>query len=120
MDKLDVLWKDEINDSNYPAAQSYLSLILSFGDAAHVVSRLKNEPYVYFAAKDIIRASGKLLLPKDNYHVKKNLEKIFGKKRISPVLLHRFSGRLEIADGYHRCCAIYHHNEDALIKCKIY
>ena len=40
---------------------------------------------------------------------------------LSPLLLVRDAdaGRLIIADGYHRLCAVYSIHEDALIPCKI-
>lgn len=42
-------------------------------------------------------------------------------KPLSPLLLLRDqqNGKVVIADGYHRLCAIYALNEDALIPCKI-
>ena len=40
---------------------------------------------------------------------------------MSPLLLVRDSanGRLIIADGYHRMCAVYSFDEDAVVPCKI-
>ena len=40
---------------------------------------------------------------------------------LSPLLLVRNSpnGKVIIADGYHRLCAVYFTDEDALIPCKI-
>jgi hypothetical protein len=40
---------------------------------------------------------------------------------LSPLLLVRATGNQEviIADGYHRICAVYSFDEDALIPCKI-
>jgi hypothetical protein len=40
---------------------------------------------------------------------------------LSPILLVRSSanGKVIIADGYHRLCAVYSFNEDAIIPCKI-
>jgi hypothetical protein len=40
---------------------------------------------------------------------------------MSPLLLVRdqANGKLTIADGYHRLCAVYGFDEDALIPCKI-
>ncbi len=42
-------------------------------------------------------------------------------KSLSPLLLVRDQaiGKVVIADGYHRLCAIYQFNEDELIYCKI-
>ena len=42
-------------------------------------------------------------------------------EKISPLLLVRdkTGGRVIIADGYHRLCAVYTFDEDAMIPCKI-
>ena len=40
-------------------------------------------------------------------------------KALSPILLVRQSGKVVIADGYHRLCAVYGFDEDAPIPCKI-
>jgi hypothetical protein len=42
-------------------------------------------------------------------------------EKLSPLLLYRGqrNGKLVIADGYHRLCAVYHFDEDAMIPCKI-
>jgi hypothetical protein len=76
---------------------------------------------VAFKAKDIFRASGLSLLGISNAHVAKDQRKIESEKALSPLLLVRDSsnGRVIIADGYHRLCAIYSYDEDALIQCKI-
>ena len=62
------------------------------------------------------------LLGEENSHVKKNIKKIEDGTKLSPILLIRDSinGKVVIADGYHRLCAVYIFNEDALIPCKIY
>jgi hypothetical protein len=56
-----------------------------------------------------------------NSHVKKNNQKILDAKPLSPVLLvrDRDNGKVIIADGYHRMCAVYGFDEDADIPCKI-
>ena len=74
-------------------------------------------------AKDILRASRLPLLPSDERHVAEDLKKIRKGKALSPVIL--IQGDLTrgrppiIADGYHRMCAVYSIDEDALIPCKI-
>lgn len=51
----------------------------------------------------------------------KDRKKILEGKSLSPLLLLRDqqNGKVVIAEGYHRRCAIYAFNEDALIQCKI-
>ncbi len=54
-------------------------------------------------------------------HVEKDRKKIQKGIGLSPLLLVRDeqNGKVVIADGYHRLCAIYGFNEDAWIHCKI-
>jgi hypothetical protein len=56
-----------------------------------------------------------------NSHVEHDRQKIAKRTPFSPLLLVRDAdaGRLIIADGYHRLCAVYSIHEDALIPCKI-
>jgi disulfide oxidoreductase YuzD len=74
-----------------------------------------------FKAKDIFRASGLSLLGISNSHVKKDRQKIQSAEDLSPLLLIRDSvnGKVVLADGYHRLCAVYSYDEDAVIPCKI-
>jgi hypothetical protein len=52
-------WKDEPEAEDYPAAQSYLSLLVGAETAAKLVKPLRKEKgLASFAAKDILRASG--------------------------------------------------------------
>ena len=83
--------------------------------------KLKQAPISKFKAKDIFRASGLSLLGIGNTHVQKDQEKIKAGREISPLLLIRDSanGKVIIADGYHRLCAVYSYDEDATIPCKI-
>ena len=74
-----------------------------------------------FAAKDIFRASELPLLGPTNSHVRKNQKKLAAGKKLSPLLLVRDTvhGKLIIADGYHRMCAVYSFDEDTVVPCKI-
>ncbi len=116
-----IQWLSEPEDHDYPAAQSYLSLLFDDAATAAWVKRLKRAPIVNFKAKDIFRASGLSLLGVSNSHVEKDRAKILERNKISPLLLVRAGdhGRVIIADGYHRLCAVYSFDEDALIPCKI-
>lgn len=119
---LKINWFKEPEDHNYPAAISYLSLIYDSKKSENLTSELKKSKIVSFKSKDIFRASGLSLLGISNTHVKKNITKIEDGKSLSPILLIRDSvnGKVIIADGYHRLCAVYIFDEDALIPCKIY
>lgn len=114
-------WLKEPEEHDYPAAQSYLSLTMDEALAARLVKKLRAAPITKFKAKDIFRASGLPLLGVENSHVKKDQKKILDGERVSPLLLVRRTelGRVIIADGYHRLCAVYSMDEDVLIPCKI-
>lgn len=116
-----IRWEKKPEKHDYPAAVSYLSLIYPVGDAKLTVRKLLKAEITKFKAKDIFRASQLSLLGISNYHVEKNVKKIQNKEKMVPILLIRDSinGKVVIADGYHRLCAVYHVDEDAMIPCKI-
>ena len=114
-------WLGQPEDHDYPAALSYLNLIYDGKTAARLLAALKKAPVTQFKAKDIFRASSQSLLGTSNSHVEKNRQKIVAGDSLSPVLLVRDTalGKVVIADGYHRVCAVYTFDEDASIPCKI-
>jgi disulfide oxidoreductase YuzD len=116
-----IKWLAEVEPHNYPAAESYLGLLFAEEKVAALVAKLKNAAIVQFKAKDIFRASQLSLLGVSNSHIEKDREKIEEGKSLSPLLLVRdeVNGKVIIADGYHRLCAIYQFDEDVLIHCKI-
>ncbi|TMI83268.1 MAG: hypothetical protein E6H10_08155 [Bacteroidetes bacterium] len=118
---LTIKWLEEPEDHNYPAALSYLSLIYDEGTAAKMVDDLKATSVSQFKAKDIFRSSSLSLLGVSNFHVNKDRKKIKKGTSLSPILLVRdtSNGKVIIADGYHRMCAVYSFDEDAVIPCKI-
>jgi len=118
--KIEIKWLDEPEDHDFPSALSYLSLLYDEKTVSSYVDKLKQAPVSKFKAKDIFRASCLSLLGVSNIHVEKDKEKIQS-GRLSPLLLIRDSinGKVVIADGYHRLCAVYSYNEDAVIPCKI-
>ena len=119
--KVKIRWRTEPEDNNYPAAESYLSLLYDEQTTGKLVKRLERAPLSEFKAKDIFRASGLSLLGISNSHVERDRKKILDGRKLSPLLLVRDgrNGRVVIADGYHRLCSVYVFDEDALIPCKI-
>jgi len=116
-----IKWLNESEEHDYPAALSYLSLLYPEKIAEEHVAKLKRARISQFKAKDIFRASRLPLLGLNNFHVKQDKKKIESRERLSPLLLVRKSGgsTVIIADGYHRLCAVYAFDEDAVIPCKI-
>ena len=117
----EIKWLAELEDHDYPAAVSYLSLLYDEASAEKYVDQLRKAPMSKFKAKDIFRASGLSLLGISNSHVEHDRKKILAGQSLSPLLLVRATSnqKVIIADGYHRMCAVYSFDEDALIPCKI-
>ena len=116
-------WLPEPEPHDYPAAASYLSLLMSGDRIATITAEWRAGEVVTYKAKDLLRAARLSLLPRDNPHVASDLKKIEGKVPLSPVLLVRGDAThgiaMEIADGYHRVCASYLSDENTDIPCLI-
>ncbi len=117
----EIKWLPEPEEKDYPAAESYLSLTYDTQQVEKLVAKLRKQPISKFKAKDIFRASNLSLLGVSNSHVEKDRKKIQDGKQLSPIILVRDqqNGKVIIADGYHRLCAVYSFNEDECIPCKI-
>jgi hypothetical protein len=112
-------WKDEPEAQDFPAAESYLSLLIGPAEAAERVEALRTEQtFRQFAAKDILRAAGLPLLGPDDSEVAADLDKVKMGKKLSPILL-VYGIPLWVADGYHRVCASYHLGEKTPVPCRI-
>lgn len=112
-------WKHAPEDRDYPAAQSYLSLLVGDDAAAKLVKSLKkSDGIVLYAAKDLLRASCLPLLGTDDSEVAADLKKIKSGTKLSPVLLVQ-GEPLWVADGYHRICVSYHVDEKAEVPCRV-
>ncbi len=120
-DNPEIKWLPEPEDKDYPAAQSYLGLLHTETETIGLVKKLRDAKVIQFKAKDIFRASGLSLLGISNSHITKDQQKIKDGKALSPLLLVRDpqNGKVVIADGYHRLCAVYTFDEDEMVPCKI-
>ena len=116
-----IKWIDAPEDCDYLAACSYLRLTHRITEVKEIIANLRRAEMDEFKVKDIFRASELPMLDKENAHVKKEADKIEEGKGIAPILLYRDTGmgRLVVLDGYHRLCAVYLLDTDALIPCKI-
>jgi len=116
-----IKWSKQPDKEEYTAAETYLSLVFFEKEAKKLVKKLKKAKTAKYHVKDILRASALPLLPPGDSLVKEAHEKILAGKRISPLLLTRHvpTGRMIVADGYHRLCAVYSINEDAEFPCRI-
>lgn len=116
-----IKWLGNPEEHDYPAAESYLSLIYDAKTSNSLTQQLRLASMASYKSKDIFRASNLPLLGVSNFHVKKNQKKILDGESLSPLLLVRDkdNGKVIVADGYHRMCSVYGFNEDAVIPCKI-
>ena len=119
----EVLWGEEPDEHDYPAAADYLALLAPAAQISEIVAALKQAPIVHKKAKDLLRASCLALLPKDNPHVQRDLKKIKKGTALSPILAVRgelnTGVAMQIADGYHRVCASYYTDENTDIPVRI-
>lgn len=120
---IQVKWKAEPDEHDYPAAADYLEMLAEPKVIETVVEELRQVKLAHKKAKDILRASGLELAPASNPYVRRDLEKIVAGKALSPILLVRGDFRkgvpAVIADGYHRVCAIHYADENIQIPVKI-
>lgn len=116
-----IKWAKSPGANNYPAALAYLSLLFDEKTASRHVRKLRRVVNSAFKAKDIFRASGLSLLGVSNSHVGRDKQKIKAGQALSPILMVRDAAtrRVIVADGYHRLCAVYAYDEDAVIPCRI-
>jgi len=114
-------WLPKVEEHDFAAAASYLALVHPQAQCKTLVAALRAAELVQFRAKDIFRASGLSLLGISNSHVEKDRAQIDKGEALSPLLLVRDekNGKVIVADGYHRLCAVYRVDEDAWIPCKI-
>ncbi|HEX3024430.1 MAG TPA: hypothetical protein VHP12_04400 [Chitinophagaceae bacterium] len=120
-EKIKIKWLTKAEEHDYPAAASYLQLLINEKKVNEIIKQLKATKVISFKAKDIFRASGLSLLGVSNLHVENDRKKIKKQIPLSPILLVRSfdNNKVIIADGYHRLCAVYSFDEDASIPCKI-
>lgn len=115
----DERWKKTPDAEDFPAAESYLSLLVGQPTAAKLAKALRKEKHLqHFAAKDILRAARLPLLAVDDTEVAADLRKVKAGTRLSPILLVE-GDPLWVADGYHRVCASYYLDEKAEVPCRI-
>ena len=123
MTKQSTIWKHSPDPKDFAAAEAYLTLLCSSQRAKAIVRQLRRGRTREYEAKDLLRASGLPLLPREESHVESDLKRAHKGKLLTPVLIIQGDlalGRLlVIADGYHRVCAVYYYDEDAPIACRM-
>lgn len=113
------IWLAEPQKHDFPAALDYLDLLFPLVEVKQMVKKLKKATTIKKKAKDILRASGMSLLPKDDYSVQAKIQEVKKGIKLSPILLVRKDEKLIIADGYHRICAAYYLSEVLEVPCRL-
>ena len=116
-----IQWLSDVSKHDFAAAASFLGLLHRDEVVRKMMKKLRKARTTEFQAKDNFRASQLSLLGATNAHVESDRMRIREGKGLSPVLLVRDepNGKVVIADGYHRLCAVYQFDEDSVIRCKI-
>jgi hypothetical protein len=123
MPKEQLQWRKTPEKRDYDAATTFLTLLFRTARANALVRAMRRKPITQRSAKDLLRASGLPLLPRNAASVKEDLKKISKGKPLAPVLL--VCGDMSkgipllVADGYHRICAVCHYDEFAPIACQM-
>lgn len=108
-------WKKDVAEHDYAAASSYLSIRFGERRAGQVAAELRKLPVISRRANDILRATGRDPLPLSDPGVLKDLQKVLGGEKLSPVLV----AEGDIADGYHRVSLAYALDPYAAIPLKL-
>lgn len=96
-------WKKDVDHHDYAAASSYLSIRFGESRAEQVAGDLRKLPVITRRANDILRATGRAPLPLSDPGVLKDLKKVLGGEKLSPILV----AEGDVADGYHRLSLAY-------------
>ena len=119
--KMKISWLAELAENDYSAAEAYLQLMTDKKKAHSLTKKLKRTRLSEYFAKDILRASETPMAEVQAFDWVKQNNEINAGTPLSPILLVRdVSGRrLIVADGFHRLCAVFAVDQEALIPCKL-
>jgi len=96
-------WKKDVDNHDYAAASSYLSIRFGESRAQQVAEELQKLPVITRRANDVLRATGRVPLPLSDPGVLKDLKKVLAGDKLSPILV----AQGDVADGYHRLSLAY-------------
>ena len=108
-------WKKDVDEHDYTAASSYLSIRYGESKAEKVAAELRKLPVISRRANDILRATGRTPLPLSDPGVLKDLKKVLSGEKLSPILV----AEADIADGYHRISLAYALDPYAVVPLKL-
>jgi hypothetical protein len=108
-------WKKDVDQHDYAAASSYLSIRFGESQAEKVAAELRKLPVITRRANDILRATGRVPLPLSDPGVMKDLKKVLSGEKLSPILV----AEADVADGYHRLSLAYALDPYAVVPLKL-
>jgi hypothetical protein len=116
-----IRWLKNPEKKTYPTARKYLSLTLGSKQARQLVVKLRNAKVKKIAARDLLRASRTPMSEVRAFDWKNQVKDIKKGRHFSPILLvcATRGGELLIADGFHRLCAAFSRDQDAVVRFKI-
>jgi hypothetical protein len=114
-------WRKRPKKKDYPAAQAYLALTLGQERARRLIKRLRKAKVQAMPARDILRASHTPMAEVRAFDWTEQNKDIKKGRPFSPLLLicNRSSNILIVADGFHRLCAAFARDQDAMVRFKI-
>jgi len=116
-----IKWLKKPKKKDYPAAQAYLNLTYGQKPAAELVKQLRRAKIRRLPARDILRASRTPMAEVKAFDWVRQNRDIKKGRPFSPILLvcGAHGGALVIADGFHRLCAAFAHDQDAFVLFKL-
>lgn len=116
-----IKWLKKPNKKDYPAARRYLELMLGQKPARRIVARLRRANVKEMPARDLLRASRTPMAEVRTFDWKSQNKDIKKGKGLAPILLvcGARDGELLVADGFHRLCAAFAYDQDAIVRFKI-
>jgi hypothetical protein len=119
--KNEIKWLEKPADTDYDAAETYLSLLYKPRRSRRLSRKLRAAKMSQFAAKDILRASATPMSEVSAFDWTRQQKEIERGDPLSPILIVRQGkGRqLLVADGFHRLCALFVADERVRVPCKI-
>ncbi len=117
--RIKIAWSSKPDKNDYPAAERYLCLLLEPKEAADLAANLRKAPLTRQVARDILRAAAISTIGVSDSDEER--DKILAGEEVSPLLLvrHKDTGRVIVADGFHRLCTVFKIDQRAMVPCKI-
>lgn len=122
-DPVEINWAADPDPADFPAARSFLGLVMPDEYADRAVELLRAAPATRARAKDIVRGSAGELAPEKLPGVQDEMKKMEDGEPITPLLLVQGGSNTQpdmlIADGWHRAHAAYYLQHDAWVPVRV-